>query len=149
MSPSIGDLPAINATLNGIASTLLIAAYVAIRCRRIRLHAGLMIATVCVSALFLACYVTYHFNVGHKSSGLPPSVFRTVYLLMLFSHIVLAIVIVPMVLMTLIRAYQRDWVRHRRIARPTFWLWLYVSVTGVMIYLALYHVVPAMYPVGA
>ncbi len=143
---SVQDLPAVNASLNALSTTFLVAAYVCIKRRKIKAHASLMICAVATSAAFLACYLTYHFNVGHKSNGLPAGAFRTAYLTMLFSHIVLAVVIVPMVLMTLHRAYQRDWLRHRRIARPTFWLWLYVSVTGVLIYLALYHLVPMMYP---
>lgn len=143
---SVQDLPAVNASLNALSTTLLIIAYICIRRRKIRIHAWLMIGAVATSAAFLVCYVTYHLNIGHKSGGVPPGAFRTVYLTMLFTHIVLAVVIVPMVLMTLIRACQRDWLRHRRIARPTFWLWLYVSVTGVLIYLTLYHLVPIMYP---
>jgi uncharacterized membrane protein YozB (DUF420 family) len=143
---TVQDLPAVNASLNTLATILLVSAFVCIKRRRIRAHVSLMIAAVATSAAFLACYVTYHFYTGHKSSGLPAGMFKTAYLAMLFSHIVLAVVIVPMVLITLYRAWRRDWVRHRRIATPTFWLWLYVSVTGVLIYLALYHLVPAMYP---
>jgi uncharacterized membrane protein YozB (DUF420 family) len=103
-----------------------------------------MIATVAVSAAFLTSYLTYHYKVGHKSSGLEPGPLRTVYFAILIPHIILAGVMVPMILLTLWRAYRRQWERHRRIARPTFWIWLYVSVTGVVIYWMLYHLFPTM-----
>ena len=146
---TVQDLPVVNASLNGVATVLLLAGYTFIKRRRVspsavRYHAVLMIATVVVSAAFLTSYLTYHYRVGHKSSGLPPGPLKTVYLAILFPHILLAAVMVPMILLTLWRAYRRQWDRHRRIARPTFWIWLYVSVTGVVIYWMLYHLFPTM-----
>jgi uncharacterized membrane protein YozB (DUF420 family) len=110
----------------------------------VRYHATLMISAVVVSAAFLACYLVYHYKVGEKSSGLSPGPLRTVYFAILFPHILLAAVMVPMILLALWRAYRRQWERHRRIARPTFWVWLYVSVSGVVIYWMLYHLFPTM-----
>jgi uncharacterized membrane protein YozB (DUF420 family) len=104
-----------------------------------------MIAALTCSAAFLTCYLIYHFNVRHRSLDVPAGWFKTSYLLMLVSHIILAIVMLPMILMTILRAYRRQWDRHRKIARPTFWIWLYVSITGVLIYAILYHLVPRMY----
>ena len=146
---TVADLPALNASLNGLATALLVAAYVFVKRRRVsesavRYHAALMIAAVVVSAAFLVSYLIYHYKVGEKSSGLKPGTLRTVYFSILFPHIVLAAVMVPMILLTLWRAYRRQWEKHRRIARPTFWIWLYVSVTGVVIYWMLYHLFPTM-----
>ncbi len=146
---TVRDLPVVNASLNGLATLLLLAGYVLIRRRAVsasavRYHAAFMIATVAVSAAFLASYLTYHYHVGHKSSGLAPGPLKTVYLAILFPHILLAAVMVPMILLTLWRAYRRQWDKHRRIARPTFWIWLYVSVSGVVIYWMLYHLFPTM-----
>ena len=112
----------------------------------IRRHAQLMLSALATSAVFLVFYITSYVVYGDRSSGLPPGLFRTAYLLMLASHVLLAMVMLPMIGVTLWHAYRRNWVRHRRIARPTYWIWLYVSVTGVLIYLVLYHMVPAMYP---
>ena len=141
------DLPPINATLNGAGAVLLGIAYVFIRNKKVHLHAYTMIAALLSSAVFLACYLIYHFNVPAKSVGLPAGLFRTTYLAMLATHVVLAVVMLPMIFMTLFRAYRREWTKHRKIARPTWWIWMYVSVTGVIIYVVLYHVVPGMYPV--
>jgi uncharacterized membrane protein YozB (DUF420 family) len=141
------DLPPVNATLNGISAILLAVAYVLIQRNRVRAHAYTMIAALISSAAFLTCYLIYHYNVPSKSIGLPRGWFRTSYLIMLFTHIVLAVAMLPMIFMTLFRAYRRQWDKHRRIATPTFWIWVYVSVTGVLIYLILYHLVPGMYAV--
>lgn len=143
---TVQDLPIVNASLNALASALLVAAFVCIKLRRIRLHGWLMISAFSTSAVFLVFYLIYHFNVGHRSSGLQPGAFRTGYLTMLFSHIVLAVVMLPMIFLALWRAYRRQWQQHATIASPTFWIWFYVSVTGVLIYVILYHLVPAMYP---
>jgi uncharacterized membrane protein YozB (DUF420 family) len=141
------DLPPVNATLNGISAILLAVAYVLIQRNRVRAHAYTMIAALISSAAFLTCYLIYHYNVPSKSIGVPRGWFRTRYLIMLFTHIVLAVAMLPMIFMTLFRAYRRQWDKHRRIATPTFWIWVYVSVTGVLIYLILYHLVPGMYAV--
>ena len=145
MTPA--DLPPVNAALNGTSALLLTIAYVFIKRNRVHAHAYTMIAALLSSAAFLTCYLIYHYHEPSKSVGLPRGVFRTSYLLMLFTHIVLAVVMLPMIGMTLFRAYRREWTKHKRIARPTFWIWMYVSITGVLIYLILYHLVPGMYPV--
>ncbi len=94
----------------------------------------------------MTCYLIYHFNEAPKSPNLPHGLFKTVYLLMLLTHVMLAIAMLPMIAMALWRAYHRQFHRHMKIARPTFWIWLYVSVTGVVIYFVLYHIAPAIYP---
>src|SRR5207237_9815558 len=126
-------LPAIDAILNGRAAVLLLVAYVCIRQGNIRAHAYLMLSAVIVSAVFLGFYLFYHYHAGEKSTknlGLPGWL-RGIYLAILLPHLLLAMGMLPMIVVTLWRAYQRDWVGHRRISRPTFWIWLYVSVMGV------------------
>jgi uncharacterized membrane protein YozB (DUF420 family) len=135
---SVADLPALNASLNGVAAVFLIAGYVFIRLRRIQAHRASMLAAVAASALFLISYVIYHANAGSKPfTGTGPV--RVVYFFVLVTHIVLAAAIVPMVLMTLTRALRERFDRHAAIARRTLPLWLYVSVTGVVIYVMLYR----------
>jgi len=137
----VSDLPALNATLNGVAALFLLAGYVFIRQRRIAAHRASMLAAVAASALFLMSYVAYHANAGSKPfPGTGPV--RAVYFIILVTHIVLAAAIVPMVLMTLSRALKQRFDRHAVIARRTFPLWLYVSATGVVIYLMLYRFYP-------
>jgi len=135
---NVSDLPALNATLNGAATLFLLAGYVFIRRRQIPAHRASMLAAVTTSGLFLISYVTYHANAGSKPfPGTGPV--RAVYFVILVTHIVLAAAIVPMVLLTLSRALKQRFDRHAAIARRTFPLWLYVSVTGVVIYLMLYR----------
>jgi uncharacterized membrane protein YozB (DUF420 family) len=146
---TVHDLPVVNASLNGLATILLVSGYVFVKRRRVSAsavwyHAVLMIATVIVSAAFLACYLIYHAAVPPKTTGVQAGLLRRVYYGILIPHVILAAVMVPMILVTLWRAYRRQWERHRRIARPTFWIWLYVSVTGVVIYWMLYHLFPTM-----
>jgi uncharacterized membrane protein YozB (DUF420 family) len=136
---SITDLPAINATLNATSATLLVIAFVMIKARRYRWHGGLMIAAVAVSAAFLVSYLIYHANVGSKRFPVQVSWIRMVYFTILLTHTVLAAVIVPLVIWTLWRAASRKWAKHRRIGPWTFGIWLYVSITGVVIYWMLYH----------
>ncbi|MGH7178606.1 MAG: DUF420 domain-containing protein [Tepidisphaeraceae bacterium] len=143
---TLQDLPLVNASLNAASFVLLICAYVCIRNRKIRAHAALMLTAVLLSVIFLTCYVIYHVQVKAKSIDVPSGTFKAAYLTMLFTHVVLAAAILPMIGMTLHRAAKRQWDRHRRIARPTFFIWLYVSATGVLIYWILYHLVPRMYP---
>jgi putative membrane protein len=146
----IEHLPAINALLNSTSTVLLFVGYLTIRRRGadrgVRAHAYLMLSALVVSATFLVSYLIYHYHVGEKSTknmGLPIWLWLT-YVSILFPHLVLAMVMLPMIFMTLYRAYQRQWERHRAIARPTFWIWLYVSVSGVVIYWMLYHLFPKM-----
>jgi putative membrane protein len=140
------QLPVINAVLNSISAVLLVSAIVLIKSGITRAHAAVIIAAVITSAAFLASYLTYHYHVGEKSTkamGLPIWL-RTIYFAILFPHLILAIGMLPMILMTLWRAYTRQWEKHRKLAKPTFWIWLYVSVTGVVIYWMLYRLFPTM-----
>jgi uncharacterized membrane protein YozB (DUF420 family) len=131
-------LPAINATLNGTSAVLLLLGRNFIKRGKMAVHRGFMIAALTSSSLFLVCYVYYHAHVGSvRFQGQGWS--RPFYFSILISHTILAVVIVPMVIITLIRALRERFDRHRAIARWTFPLWLYVSVTGVVIYVMLYH----------
>jgi uncharacterized membrane protein YozB (DUF420 family) len=135
---SVSDLPALNASLNGVAALFLIVGYLSIRRRQIEAHRASMLSAVAAAALFLTSYVVYHANAGSRPfTGTGPV--RVVYFFILLTHIVLAAAIVPMVLMTLARALKQRFDDHAAIARRTLPLWLYVSVTGVIIYLMLYR----------
>ncbi len=138
----VSVLPTVNALLNTLSAMLLAAGYVFIRRRQVERHRACMIGAMVTSALFLLCYLVYHAQVGAtKFTG--TGWIRPVYFAILISHTVLAAAIVPMALVTFFRALRADFVRHRAIARWTFPLWLYVSVTGVAIYLMLYHLFPS------
>jgi protein SCO1/2/putative membrane protein len=146
-SPWIKRFPAINASLNATSGILLCLAMVMIQGKRVRAHAYLMIAAVVSSTAFLACYLTYHYlkhQAGAALTRYPDVAGQTFYQGMLLSHTILAVVVLPMIFMTLFRAYKRQWDKHRRIARPTFWVWLYVSATGVLVYWMLYHLAPRL-----
>lgn len=135
---SVTDLPAVNATLNAIAAILLLVGYVLVRKKRFEQHRRTMLAAFATSVLFLISYVTYHANVGSRPfPGVGPV--RAVYFTILITHIVLAAAIVPMALITVSRGLSRRYDRHRAIARWTLPIWLYVSVTGVVVYLMLYR----------
>jgi uncharacterized membrane protein YozB (DUF420 family) len=123
---------------------LLVLAFVMIKRRNIRAHAWLMIAGLFTSAVFLVCYVSSHIRFGERSSGLQAGPLRAFYFVLLASHVLLAVGMLPMIITAVWRAYRRQWDRHRRIASPTYWIWLYVSVTGVIVYWMLYHLFPAM-----
>lgn len=135
---SVTDLPALNASLNALATLFLLSGWVMIRRKQRDAHRACMLAACATSAAFLASYLVYHFNVGSVPFQKQGAI-RTVYLTILVTHIVLAVAIVPLVFMTLTRALAQRFDRHRRIARWTLPLWLYVSVTGVVIYLMLYR----------
>jgi uncharacterized membrane protein YozB (DUF420 family) len=135
---SVSDLPALNATLNGAAAILLALGYAFIRNRRRTAHKWCMLGALLVSALFLTSYVIYHANVGSKPFAGTGAI-RYVYFAILITHVVLAAAIVPLVVMTVWRALSGRFAEHRRIARITWPLWMYVSVTGVVIYLMLYR----------
>jgi putative membrane protein len=138
MLPSVSDLPLVNASLNGVATVLLIVGYLCIRRRRITAHRTAMVAAFATSVLFLVSYLIYHAHAGSRPfPGQGP--IRVVYFLILISHIVLAATIPPLAGITLWRAYRRRFDRHRKIARWTLPLWLYVSVTGIVVYLMLYQ----------
>ncbi len=134
----LADLPLLNATLNGLSTVLLTIGYVFIRRRDIARHRACMIAAFATSALFLVSYVVYHANVGSKPfPGQGPV--RLAYFAILITHVVLAAVVLPMQVLTLTRGLRGSFERHRRIARWTLPVWMYVSVTGVVIYLMLYR----------
>jgi len=139
---SLHDLPAINASLNALSAVFLLFGYGFIRRRQEAAHRRCMIAALGTSALFLVCYLTYHFTVKTVTHFHDPARFRPFYLALLLSHTVLAAVIVPMILVTATRALRQRFDAHKKIARWTWPLWMYVSVTGVVIYLLLYQVFP-------
>jgi putative membrane protein len=147
---TIDTLPPINATLNGISATLLVTAYIFVKRRSYRIHASLTISAFLVSTVFLCLYL-YHKHLLMQATGSPntstanvhPAILRHLYLfLLLLPHLVLAIVMVPMILLTFYFAATRRWTAHRKLAPPTFYIWLYVSITGVLVYLTLYHLFP-------
>jgi uncharacterized membrane protein YozB (DUF420 family) len=133
--------PALIAGLNGTSAVLLLAGRSLIMRGKIAAHRACMIAAVTASALFLACYVYFHAHVG-DILFLGQGVWRTIYFLVLIPHVILAIVIVPMVIITLSRGLRGRYDRHRVIARWTWPLWMYVSVTGVLVYFMLYRWFP-------
>lgn len=139
---TIHHFPPLNATLNASSALLLIAGYVCIKLKRVRAHKFCMLSAVVTSAAFLACYLTYHYLAGEKTSGLKPGTLRTIYYWILFPHLILAVVMLPMIGMTLRYAFKEKWHAHRKLAVWTFPIWLYVSVTGVIIYWMLYHYIP-------
>jgi uncharacterized membrane protein YozB (DUF420 family) len=135
---TVQDLPALNATLNTLATVLLTTGWILIKQKKRDAHRLCMLGAFGVSTAFLTSYLIYHFNVGSVPFQKPGAI-RVVYLTILFTHIVLAAAIVPMIVVTLSRALGARFDKHRRIARWTMPLWLYVSVTGVVIYLMLYR----------
>ena len=138
----VTQLPAVNATLNSIAATLLAAGYGFIRRGRVDAHRRCMLAAFATSALFLVSYLAYHAQVGSRPfTGEGPV--RIAYFTILVSHIVLAAAILPLAIVTLRRGLRRDDARHVSLARWTLPIWLYVSVTGVVVYWMLYHLYPA------
>ena len=144
---TITDLPLVNACLNGLSAVFLGAGFVLIRQGRMRAHRNCMVAAFAASTVFLICYLTYHTYLGYvlhrgPTRFLEPGWFRPIYLGILGTHTLLAVIILPMVFMTLSRALRQRFDRHRLIARWTWPLWMYVSVTGVVIYLLLYQIFP-------
>src|SRR6266566_120586 len=135
---SIHDLPAINATLNGISGVLLIVGYLLMRARRIDLHRRVMLAAFVTSSVFLVCYLVYHAQVGSVRFTRQGYV-RPLYFTILITHVTLAAVTLPLAIVTLSRGLKARYCRHRAIARWTLPIWLYVSVTGVLVYVLLYR----------
>jgi len=136
---SITDLPAVNACFNTLSTVFLTLGYVFIRRGRKVAHRNCMMAALCTSTLFLAGYLTYHFNV-QGVTRFPDHWFKPIYLGILLTHTVLAAVILPLVLVTVLFAIRGKFEKHKKIARWTWPIWMYVSVTGVLIYLLLYQV---------
>jgi protein SCO1/2/putative membrane protein len=146
------DFPRFNASLNALSAMLLLLGYTAIRRRLVRLHVACMLSALCVSALFLASYLYYHLVIKHgqatsfaaqTSHAHPPSWVGTVYLAILLTHTVLAAVVAPLALYTAFQGLSGRWVRHVRVARWTLPVWLYVSITGVVVYWMLYRLYPS------
>jgi putative membrane protein len=138
---SLSDLPAVNACLNGASTIFLTIGYIHIKKGRQNAHRNCMVAALVTSSLFLTCYLIYHYNTG-RTTFQDPQWFRPYYLLLLLTHTVLAVAIVPMVAVTVIHALRKKWDSHKRLARWTWPIWMYVSVTGVLIYLLLYQIFP-------
>ena len=134
---SVHDLPAVNAILNGTAAVLLVWGYILIRRRQKQTHRRVMIAAFITSCAFLTCYLIYHAHVGSVPFQHPGAI-RTVYLSILATHTVLAAAVPPLAIMTLSRGLSARFDKHRAIARWALPVWLYVSVTGVVVYLMLY-----------
>ena len=134
----VSALPAVNAALNGTSAALLTAGYCFIRQRKVTAHKTCMLTAFGVSSLFLVSYVIYHYHAGSKPFG-GTGWIRGVYYPLLISHLSLAVVIIPLALTTIYRAWREQFARHMRLARWTLPVWLYVSVTGVVVYWMLYH----------
>src|SRR5215471_11927450 len=134
----VNALPAVNATLNAVSGVLLLIAYGFIRARRIEQHRRVMIAAFATSSLFLVSYLVYHAQVGSVRFTRQGFV-RPLYFTILITHVTLAAVVLPMAIVTLSRGLKARYPQHRRIARWTFPIWLYVSITGVLVYVLLYQ----------
>ncbi len=135
----IADLPAINASLNALSAVLLFTGYVLIRRGKRTLHKRCMLAALTTSSLFLACYVVYHWGIGGSKPFPGQGMIGTIYYLVLVPHVLLAMTVLPLALVTTARGLASQFEGHRRIARWTLPIWLYVSVTGVIVYWMLYQ----------
>jgi uncharacterized membrane protein YozB (DUF420 family) len=135
---TLNDLPAVNATLNALSGILLVTGYTLIRARRIDTHRKVMLAAFATSSLFLVSYVVYHAQVGSVPFTRQGFV-RPLYFTILITHVTLAAAVLPLSIVTLSRGLKARFARHRAIARWTFPIWLYVSVTGVLVYVLLYQ----------
>lgn len=135
---SVADLPAVNATLNSVCTVLLFAGWWFIKHERKTQHIACMVSALVVSAAFLTCYLVYHYHVGSVKFTYQHAFIRPLYFFILITHVILAAAIVPLVVMTVIPALRARFDCHRKWARITLPLWLYVSITGVIVYLMLY-----------
>ena len=139
---TVHDLPAVNASLNGLCAVFLALGFFFIKHGNKIAHRNCMITAFGTSVIFLGCYLTYHATVKTVTHYVDPAWFKPIYLTILLTHTLLAAVIVPLILVTLWRAKKQQFEAHKKIARWTWPLWLYVSVTGVVIYLLLYQAFP-------
>ena len=137
---NLSDLPALNACLNGTSTILLTAGYIFIKRKNEKAHRNCMVAALVTSSLFLASYLYYHFHAGR--TVFPAHWFRPIYLVILLTHTVLAVVIVPLIIAAVVQAIRGRFESHKRITRWAWPLWMYVSVTGVVIYVLLYQIFP-------
>jgi len=145
----VSQLPHINAALNALATVLLVAGYVLIKRRQEAAHKWTMLGCFAVSVVFLACYLTYHFHLeggSKKFPSYPPMAIRLSYYFILLTHIVLAAIVPFLAIATIYTGLADKRLVHRRLARWTFPIWLYVSVTGVIVYLMLYQLYPPLSP---
>jgi uncharacterized membrane protein YozB (DUF420 family) len=138
MQISIESLPAINSTFNALSTICLISGYIAIKKNNKKVHIFFMLSALLWSTVFLICYLIYHYHVGSKPF---PDLgwIKTLYLFILIPHIILAAVMVPLILKTFWHAFRSEFILHKKWAKITLPIWLYVSVTGVLIYFMLYH----------
>lgn len=139
---TFSDLPALNAALNGLSAVFLTAGFIYIASGNREAHSRCMKAAVVTSLLFLTSYLTYHLTMKTVTKFVDPPWFRPIYLTILLSHTILAATIVPMIIITFTRALRERFDAHKKIARWTWPLWMYVSITGVVIYLLLYQIFP-------
>jgi uncharacterized membrane protein YozB (DUF420 family) len=135
---TVHDLPAVNAALNALSGILLLVGYLLIRARRIEQHRKVMLTAFATSSLFLACYLVYHAQVGSVPFTRKGFV-RPLYFTILITHVTLAATVLPLAIVTLSRGLKARYAKHRAIARWTFPIWMYVSVTGVLVYVLLYQ----------
>ncbi len=135
---TVEELPAINAALNACATVAMCAGIALIKAGRRRAHTIAMSTALVFSAAFLSCYLYYHYHAGHVKFAGPPAVAKAYYVL-LATHIILAVANLPMIIMTVVPALRERFDRHKRLAKITFPVWLYVSVTGVIVYFMCYH----------
>jgi len=140
---TITDLPAVNASLNALSSVFLTLGYIFIKRGQKDAHRNCMVAAFVTSTVFLACYLTYHFTVTAVTKFQGQGIVRPIYFVILITHIILAVIIVPLILVTLSRALKQRFELHKKVARWTWPLWMYVSVTGVIVYMMLYQWFPA------
>jgi uncharacterized membrane protein YozB (DUF420 family) len=141
------NLPVVDATLNGVSAILLIAAFIMIKRRQVRIHAALMISAFVTSSVFLGCYLLHQYEkVRHHEilTRFPPGPWHPWYIGLLISHTILAVAILPLIFTTFYFAWRRKWKQHHQMGSITFPLWTYVSVTGVIVYWMLYHLAPTL-----
>ncbi len=138
----IEDLPAVNATLNLLSTVLLVCGYIFIRRDQTSAHKKCMLAAFGTSAVFLGCYLYYHFSVEVVTRFAEPGWFKPIYLTLLASHVVLAIVMLPLIFLAIWHAWKGHFDKHKKYAKWAWPIWVYVSATGVMVYLILYQVFP-------
>lgn len=135
----IESLPAVNAVLNSTAAVLLIVGWILIKRKKIIAHRNCMIAAFVVSAIFLACYLTYHYTVQHRPFP-GHGIWRTIYFSILIPHVLLAVGMLPFIFATFYHAFKGNIIKHKRVAKWTLPIWLYVSITGVLVYVMLYRI---------
>jgi len=138
---TVEQLPAVNASLNGLATILLLLGFYLIKTGRREAHKICMIAAFCTSTVFLACYLYYHYHVG-ATRFTDPAWFKPFYFALLIPHVILAVVMLPFIFKALWHAYKGDFERHKKTVKWAWPMWLFVSITGVMVYLILYQIFP-------